>query len=216
MTTSPSDGSTLTGRYAELESHVADKVERIQKKYVNQDWNASRDAAASLAKLRRAVNMAPGSDPSVWRETLEGLPQQFQGPEDGPSAEERAVHAAITLFALHQQSQTAFYAHKRRQSFGHAASALAKQVGEDPVLRRFQTLATATAFEETVHHARAMIGQFRAKKIPLDYGGFAVDLARLQSQASADGVRLKWGRDYYFRSPASATDSDATPNGEEK
>lgn len=206
-------------RYTPLQEYVWKKVEVLQAKYTADACGS----AAPLARLRRAISSAPGSDPLVWQETMEGLPVQFVGRDDEPSREEHAVHAAITLFAMHQQSQSTFRAHKRGQVFGHAASQLGRAIGEPPVLRRFQALATATSFEETLTHARGLISQFRSQKISLDYGRFAVDLAKLQDPRSADRVRLDWGRTYYFApktetvgTDAAQSSGDAESNGEEQ
>ena len=214
--------SRLTGKYGALEEYVWDKVGKLQGKYIA----GSSSAVASLARLRRAVSAEPGSDPFVWQETLEGLPKQFVGDDQTVSLEERAVHAAMTLFAVHQQSKIDKM-HKPRISFGAAASKLAYATGmegkQNPaVLRRFQALGTATSLTESVTNARGLIGQFRSAGISLDYGRLAVDLARLQDSRSADTVRLEWGRAYYFKPDARGSEepepvnstTTTSPNGD--
>lgn len=181
-------------RLAALYDFVGGRVAQLQAKYLAN----ARGAAGELATLRRGVSAAAGADPATWQFTFDGLPRQYRGDDDRTTAEENAVHAALTLYALHQQSNSGTAMHKRGASFGRATSRLAKEAGEPGVLRRFHALGTASSFEETLHHARGLITQFRQKKIPLDYGQFAVDLACLQNVAAADGVRLNWGRDYYF------------------
>lgn len=209
----PKMRSRLTGKYGALEEYVWDKVGKLQSKYIA----GTSSASASLARLRRAVGTEPGSDPFVWQETLDGLPKQFVGGDDNVSTEERAVHAALTLFALHQQSKTDKM-HQPRVSFGSAASKLAYITGveakQNPaVLRRFQALGTAISLMESVTHARGLIGQFRSAGVSLDYGRFAVDLARLQDPRSADGVRLEWGRAYYFKPGKPGIEGTEIDNG---
>lgn len=204
--------SRLTGKYGPLEEYVWTKIEVLQAEYLA----GVSSAGASLARLRRAVSGEPGADPSIWDETIGGLPSQFLGGDLTVSTEERAVHAALTLYATHQQSKQEKM-HRRGISFGAASGKLGYAVSGTPgarspaVLRRFQALSTASSFGESLVHARGLIGQFRSEGIALDYGRMAVDLARLQDPRSADQVRLEWGRAYYFK----ATDPDV-PGPSEK
>lgn len=177
-----------------LRSYVATKVGVLQARYCRVDSTA----AASLARLRRAVTAAPGADPAVWGETFEGIPGGLIGRDDTPSHHEVAAHTAITLFAVHQQSKRDPM-HTTGIGFGQAVQRLAAagRSGDSAVMSRFQALGTATDFAETVYHARSLITQFRAANVQLDYGRFAEDLADLQVPSRADGVRLRWGREYY-------------------
>lgn len=199
-------------QYAPLEEYVWSKIEQLQARYIAQ----VQGSAASLARLRRNVTSEPGSDPLIWEETLAGLPLKYVGRDDAPTEVERAVHVAIALFALHQQSHFTFRAHQRGPSFGRASSRLAidERTSEPAVLRRFQALATASSLSETLVHARGLITQFRSAKVALDYGRFAADLAKLQRPVSANGVRLAWGRDYYYRPKTEKTTTEL--NGEHK
>jgi CRISPR system Cascade subunit CasB len=60
---------------------------------------------ATLAKLRRGIGKAPGSNPELWEATLEGIPEALIGKNGGPSYGEWAVHTALTLYATHQQGK---------------------------------------------------------------------------------------------------------------
>lgn len=179
-----------------LYTYVAMKVSVLQKRYHNGD----SAAAASLARLRRAVTATAGADSAVWTETFEGMPQSLVGRGDAPSRHEVAAHAALTLFAIHQQSKQVPM-HVPGIGFGAAVQKLArdhsKGDNEKAVMRRFQALGTATSFEETAYHARSLITLFRGEGVPLDYGRFAEDLAEIQIPSRADRVRLRWGREYY-------------------
>jgi CRISPR system Cascade subunit CasB len=189
--------------------HVHAKITSLQAAYLND----SATAAASLAKLRRAVNAGPGTDPSVWFETLDGVPTALLGRGDAPSPYETAIHASVTLHAIHQQSQRARM-HQLGYPLGRAVRLLTKRISgeavgnDNPVMRRFHALATASALPETTHHLRGLVMQLRGEAIPLDYGLLARDLRRLQDQRSASGVRLQWGRDYH------RLRSDPAPAGE--
>lgn len=207
-----------TGRHAALEVFVRGKIEPLQSAYLGA--RASAGASAALARLRRAATSAPGADPLVWGDTLEGLPETYHGPDGSASREEHAAHAAITLFAIHQQSRRTRM-HVRGYSLGQAVARLATVGAErdgsgslpknPAVVRRFHALGTATSIEETLHHARGLVTQLRSNDIPLDYGLLAVHLARLQHPGSADGVRLDWGRDFHFHRPVDDADTTSSP-----
>lgn len=195
------------GRYGALDDFVVRRVRTLQFAYLR----GESAAAASLARLRRAVGDEPGANPAVWQETL-GLPDQFVGRDEEPSRAERAVHYALTLYATHQQSQGQAM-HRGGYGLGRAARQLGAKpnASEQAVLRRFQALGTATSLAEAATHARGLVTQFRGAAIPLDYGQLAVDFVRFQDPRQIASVRLTWGRDYYRsyrddRESASAAD----------
>jgi CRISPR system Cascade subunit CasB len=166
---------------------------------------------AALAKLRHGVGLPPGADLELIGLTTAGLyPENARLPDD-PTDQEHAVYAAVTLFALHQQSHRGKRMHLPRYSFGRTARLLGKHSGADEaVRRRFNALGTATTWDELIHHARGLIQQFRAHDIPLDYARFAVDLLRLRRQATASAVRNAWGRDFYRAKTEDDTDDDTS------
>jgi CRISPR system Cascade subunit CasB len=193
--------------YRPLYDFVARRVSSLQEGYLDD----KPDDVAALARLRRALTADPGANPEVWAETLQRMPHQYIGKDVRVTRHERAVHAALCLYALHQQGRGERM-HAPDRSLGRSVSRLARDTGnEAAVRRRFQALATATNLDETLNHARGLITQLRAESIPLDYGLLAVDLDRLQQPERADGVRLKWGRDYYFK----AADGQGRPDEEQ-
>ena len=193
-----------------LERAVAARVGSLQGGAIR----GTAPTAARLARLRRALTADPGSDPDVWADTIGVLPAELLGRHDEPSQAEQAVHAAMTLYALHQQAQ-ANPMHVPGQSLGRAVQRLRRMTGEDqepdagPVLRRFHVLATATSFGETLHHLRGLVTVLRGEHLGLDYGRLAVDLRRLQSPQAAPAVRLRWGRDLYRSAAKPATTTEA-------
>jgi CRISPR system Cascade subunit CasB len=168
---------------------------------------------AALAKLRRGVGKPVGAVADLWQLTLEGVPLP---PRYGDEAtiNERAAHTALTLYALHQQSRSEPM-HRSGQSIGAAARILARRTtSSEATRRRFEALGTASTFEEVSHHARGLISQFRTHGIPLDYGRFADQLVGLLHPASADRVRLSWGRDFYQPTTDEFTTSQTDRTGE--
>lgn len=185
------DNETLTDRVRGL---VSRRATGLQTAYRN-DQSA---AVAELARLRRGVGRKPGQDADLLGTTIAGLYPDPSGLDDNPTPAENAVFAALTLFATHQQSHRGASMHRKDYSFGRSARLLGRHANaQDAVRARFTAVATATSWEETVHHARGIIQQLRTHAIPLDYGQFAVDLYHLQLPGFADGVRLVWGRHFY-------------------
>jgi len=214
----PGAPPTSHSRAEELRDHVTARVEALQRAYVDPRHGQNSWATGALACLRRAVGDEPGRDPAVWELVYDGIPARLVGGEDPRrsgeivvSTAERAVHASLTLYAVHQQSQRVGM-HRRDVGLGTAVRRLALATGaESAVLRRFHALGTAQSLTEVLHHARGLLTQLRAAAIPLDHGRLAVDLDRLQRTGHADRVRLQWGRDYYARRPQSApTEQDST------
>lgn len=162
---------------------------------------------ALLARLRRAVGKPPGWDPQLWELTLADVPGRIGS--DAPTAGERAVHTSITLYAVHQQSRSETM-HVRGYGLGRSVRLLASATqAESAVRRRFDAAATATSFDEVVHHLRGLVTQLRAHRVPLDYGHLADDLLQLQDPRTVDAVRLRWGRQYYRIDRDGAPDAPA-------
>lgn len=174
--------------------------------------NNSGAAVGALAKLRRAAGSEPGTDPAAWQVAFLG----YSIPEDDwpfPTYDEQGVYTAMTLFALHQQSKSEPM-HVAGPSLGTALNSLAHTGGDGPsesVIRRFNALVTADTPEETRWHLRSLVGQLRARGIPLDYGVLAADLAALagrRNKNESEGagrrrVQLRWSRDF-SRAPKTA------------
>ena len=202
---------------SELAEFVGSQVKKLQDSYVFGD---RRGSAAALANLRRSVSEGPGVNPDIWEVTLEGLPPMFVGKTDEATPGEKAVHAAMTLYAVHQQSKTAPM-HQGGPSLGRAMGKLAKAkatpgaaVASSAVKRRFDALVTSQSFEGLLFHARGLIQQLRAENVALDYGRFAEDLRKLQIPRFADSVRRQWGRDYsyeIFASKKSSSEVSSAP-----
>ena len=75
------------------------------------------------------------------------------------------------------------------------------------VARRFNQVATAENIEALVYYLRQMIQLFRSENIGLDYAKLAADLYDYQFPERAQGVRLRWGQDFYRR-PKAENDDD--------
>lgn len=185
-----SDPSFRCGRYV---------VRQIHQLLGADPGNPSPVSRALLAQLRQAESKEPGTVPSVWPITHEGLPDDLGEVE--LQRVERAIHVALTQFAVHQQSRSAAM-HTTDRSFGSAVRILARNSNaeephETPVYRRFTAMATSTSLPALLAHSRGIITQLRGEDIGFDYGRYADDLYYFQVPSTADSVRRRWGRDFH-------------------
>lgn len=181
---------------------VHGRICSIQNDYLSVERKAR--GARKLATLSHALLMPIGSNADAWSLEFEGLPAELVGKGAEPSWAETAVHATLTLYAVHQQGKTKpMHAPGVEHSFGAAVRRLVHrdkerysnlEKGEMP--RKFRAFITADSMEETLHHARQLVQQLRADGIPVDYARFAAQLYTLQNPYAADRVRLAWGREY--------------------
>ena len=186
------------------------------------DDNKSRRARGELAALRRGVSRSPGELPEIWELIRVEVPD---GAGDAPTWEEIAVHTAMTLYAVHQQSRTE---HMFSPGVG-LGSAARRLIGspdeENPSARaRFNALVTSTTVAELRHHLRGFVSLLRARGFALDHAMLADDVLRFQQPGGAKQVRLTWARQYYSLPaesqpadgtvPASDTDSTTAPTQE--
>jgi CRISPR system Cascade subunit CasB len=154
---------------------------------------------ALLAKLRKNIAQAPGSDSDIWAVTIAGVPGSPYG--DKATNQEWAVHIAVTLFALHQQGK-GNPSHVAGVGLGQAVARLDRLIGGpeegvSPVRRRFNAIVTSQDITELRHHLRGLVSQLRGADIPLDYGMLADDLLAFQDPNRADDVRRRWARQFY-------------------
>ena len=168
-------------------------------------------AVAAFARLRRGAGKAPGDLLDILEYTTVPWPVRT----DEPSPQEWAVHVAMTLHAVHQQSG-ASRAHSRNG--GDVGAALRRlhpgqsQDIPDPLLRRFRMLGTADSFGELVHHLRGAVQLLRAGGQALDHGLLADHLVRWRTDPSS--VQLAWGRSFFRTrrdTPTPTADSPDSP-----
>jgi CRISPR system Cascade subunit CasB len=181
-----------------VKAHVERQAGRLQAQLLE----GNPAARAALARLRRGAGKQPGEALDAMEYTvvqdLEPGPSHEATEQDGPTPADRAAHAALTLFALHQQSRGEKM-HVPGRRFGRALRSL--HSGPDPipehVLRRFRVIGTADTFAELTHHLRGAVQVLRAAGIPLDYGQLARELVIWQTDRGREQIRLAWGRDFF-------------------
>ncbi|WP_052269683.1 type I-E CRISPR-associated protein Cse2/CasB [Streptomyces sp. MUSC 125] len=239
----------LTGRVSSLPREAVSRtIDRLQAGY-RQDvpW-----AVAAVARLRREAGRDAHASPTAWGldhlEILSGLREERRVTEreerDGGSAapayfssaahvrqeereqrEDTAVHTAVTLWALHQQSLRDEPMHLNGWSLGRAVRRLAHGrtgvrdsgaavdgTGAEPtaervedasetVRRRFVRIGAASDTDVLATRLREMVLLLRSARIPLDYALLADQLLLWQDENRRDDVRRIWGRDFHRRHP---------------
>ena len=174
----------------------------LQNRYLHNE----AQARGQMAALRGAIAREPGEVPEVWELTQVKVPDNAG---DAPTWEEIAVHTAMTLYAVHQQSRTAPM-FRPGVGLGRAARELVGWDEENPsAQKRFNALVTSTTVAELRHHLRGFVSLLRARDIALDHAMLADSITRFQRPNGAKQVRLAWARQYYSLSPAG--DADAAP-----
>ena len=162
----------------------------MQKRYLDNESLGRAEVAA----LRKGANRAPGELPEIWELTRVEVPD---GAGDAPTREEIAVHTAMTLYAVHQQSRSECMFVPGR-GLGRAAHELVGTDEENPSARaRFNALVTSTTVAELRHHLRNLVSLLRSRGIALDHAMLADDIVRFQRPGGAKSVRLAWARQYY-------------------
>jgi CRISPR system Cascade subunit CasB len=195
----------------ELEQYVSKKITLIQKLYLSKGGNSN--ASRTLAMLRRAVSKNPGSIPDTWVVEFEGMPNSLVGRGENPSRGEWAIHGAMTLYAVHQQSlKVPMYQSGREYDLGASVRKLMQcenknnvPEGESKLPRRFSALMTVDSLSETLYYARQLMHQLRSCSIPLDYARFAGQLYDIQNPYKADSVKLAWGRSFEYSGTINST-----------
>jgi CRISPR system Cascade subunit CasB len=166
--------------------------------------NHPKPEGRDLADLRRGIGREPGTVPEMW-------PYYTSLRPNGELSERlRAEHAALCLFASHQQSQSTSM-HRAGIGLGNAMAVLRRsdKFSGEAVDRRFTAAATATSFTEIVAHLRGLVTQLRSlpKAQPLDYTRLVYDLLDWQDPEKTATVRRRWGSQY-FTDHRDASDTD--------
>ncbi|BCK56230.1 type I-E CRISPR-associated protein Cse2/CasB [Nocardia wallacei] len=212
MTTSTRETTTVERKYrlGDLGRFLDPRLTQLQDNLLR----GVPAARADLARLRRGVGKPVGDVPEIWNLTVGDMPdhvrwsrgESYPAVWDDATRTEQAAHAAMTLFAVHQQSMTV-RAHKPGTTFGTAVAQLKirKTANTEAVTRRFTALATAETVEEFLTHARGLITQLRGEGLGFDYARFADDVVALLTPGRQVTVRLAWGRDFH------RTTTESTP-----
>lgn len=203
-----------SGDQTTVKSYVTDKVKDI---YEQKEEKGSSLAIAQLAQLRRGAGNDPANNPGLWEivfgksKNTPNFPEHYKGKGDALSYEEQATYAAVTLFALHQQSRSQPM-HVPNFRFGTAVGQLVLQTSES-MKKRFDALLKARSESARRHYLRSLITLLRSEEIAFDYGQFAQDYMQLLNPEKRDAIILRWSRDFlYGYEPKKSKTSEETSN----
>lgn len=191
----------LKTRQSDIYRYVASRVSKLQSGYLS---DAGRgNAARQLAELRRSACKEPGSMPNTWSIEFDGCPESLVGTGQRPSEGEHAIHAALTLYAIHQQSQKqGMHCAGKEHDLGSAMRRYVhlnrggENLEDGELPRRFAAMVTAASIDEAVHYARQLIKMLRTEGIAIDYGRLAQQFLLFQNPYTRHRVLLEWGRGY--------------------
>lgn len=179
-------------------------------------------SVAAVARLRRGVGKPAEELPDLWG--LTGLDAIFQNDAIRDQDRERAAdaaHVAVTLWAMHQQSnrQTGMHTANGR-NLGEAVRRLMPPGNlDEPILRRFVQAGTATSSIALTGRLRDLVVLLKREEIALDYGVLADQIFQWHEPGGPSRVRRSWGRSFHAyqarasTAPATGTTPSTTPAG---
>ncbi|MGW2339475.1 type I-E CRISPR-associated protein Cse2/CasB [Streptomyces sp. NPDC001661] len=180
-------------------------------------------AVAALARLRRGAGREAGQLPDLWSLINTG-PLHQPAPGTRPFSEqelgyaEDALHTALTLWALHQQSRgTGMHQADRpanRRGLGAAVRRMMPANEIDEALqKRLVRAGTAPDLPTLAPRLRDIVLLLRREDIALDYALLAGQLYVWQRPGGPDVVRREWGRSFHARlgTPGAQTPASDTP-----
>ncbi|WP_405938468.1 type I-E CRISPR-associated protein Cse2/CasB [Streptomyces sp. NBC_00726] len=176
-------------------------------------------SVAALARLRRGAGQKLESCPDLWG--LVDTSPLYEPREDArelsePELEraENALHTALTLWALHQQSRRDAGMHERGdrgkpRGVGAAVRRMMKPDEIDDSLRkRLVRVGTAPDLPTLAQRLRDIVLLLRRERLPLDYALLAGQLYTWQWPDGPDRVRREWGRSFHARQVGEPTDGE--------
>lgn len=180
---------------------------RYWTRYIAADgtWREARDRppGEDLAALRAGLGREAGTVPAMWPYYRSKVDDHLARRGE-VSAEQRAEHAALALYGLHQQAKREPM-HQPEIRLGQALRRLHLRgdFTQDAVDRKVNAAATATQVSALLVHLRGLVTQLRTIGQPLDYDQLLADIWAWQRPDSRQRARRRWGLDYYGWSASS-------------
>ncbi|MFJ2060635.1 type I-E CRISPR-associated protein Cse2/CasB [Streptomyces sp. NPDC087908] len=198
--------TTTTGPslVVELVAQVAhQKIGGWQHGYLNDEAKA----VAALARLRRGAGRPAGQVPDLWdlidTQLLHDVRREGRPLSEGELGRaEDALHVAVTLWALHQQSRGTgmhqLHQRERPRGLGAAVHRLMPANDIDDSLRkRLVRAGNSPDLPSLAQRLRDLVTLLRREEVRLDYGLLAGQLYQWQWPGGADRVRAAWGRSFH-------------------
>ena len=161
-----------------------------------------------LAGVRAGTSLTSPRARAFWPVLMENMPNKYLA-STKPTFEEKAEYCAVRLYAINQQgNDVCIYSNEKSESdtFFVALKKLRykfiREKGKDgskALDRRIQALLSMSNFDGISNSLVQLekIGKANGFE-KIDYSQLAQDLFNLQySYESENGIRLKWGREYF-------------------
>lgn len=162
-----------------------------------------KNLKGNLAVIRNSVGKNYEDVTEVWPILFPLIPQEFLG--TGPlTYKEKALLVTLQLYAIGQQGSNKM-PDDESSSMG---SSLHKIRGERAASldKRFNTMLTATTFDEFTYHLRQIFKLGRSNSaFSVNFPALAEDLFWYQNGRNKQ-ICLKWARDYYRPVPSGEND----------
>ena len=162
------------------------------------DPNEKRGNPGKLAALRNSAGKKYEAAMEVWPLILPFMPEEFIGKGE-PTFAEKAIYITLQLYAIGMQGTAKNVdMDEQSNSMGESLNAL-RSNDSKAVDRRFNTLITASTFDEFAYHLRQIFKLVKSK------GSFSVNFPKLAEDlywyqlGKNKQVCLKWAKDYYRR-----------------
>ena len=152
--------------------------------------------AAYLAKIRNSIGKNFEEATDVWSIIFPFIPPKFLG--NGPlSCEEKSIFITLQLYANGQQGlNKVLVSNDKNKNFGSSLQQIKEQ---DSVAldRRFNTMLTATTFDEFAYHLRQIFRLAKSKEsFSVNFIKLSEDLFWYQNGKERN-ICLSWAKDYY-------------------
>ncbi|MEU5885011.1 type I-E CRISPR-associated protein Cse2/CasB [Spirillospora sp. NPDC047279] len=209
---------TATSQQLSVRSLVTDTAGRFIAELQRGFLSDRSIAVGALAQLRRGAGKLPSQTPELWGITGTDQLLQHELLADSETRAERAEAGhfiAVTLYALHQQSQRSPM-HRPKADLGEAVRRLMPRGDiEETIRRRFVRLGTAATADILAYRLREIVSLMRGAGVPLDYGRLAGQLYLAQTPDGMHQVRREWGRSFHTYKPDDTDQSSTQSPGAE-
>lgn len=150
---------------------------------------------AYLAAIRNSIGKNIEDSVNVWPILFPLIPKEFLN--DGtPSCGEKALFVALQLYAVGQQGLNKVSNNEKNISFGSSLQRV-KNENSASLDRRFNTMLTATTFDEFKYHLIQIFRLAKAKdNFSVNYFKLADDLFKYQIGGNKK-ICMSWAKDYY-------------------
>lgn len=152
---------------------------------------------AALAALRHSIGKSLGDAPAVWPLLLENMPEEFLSVNGRETKEERAIYAALQLYAMQKQGRRGKEKTDTVKNIGEALQKFRIGNGQAALDRRFVATLSAISFDIFLYQLRQLMQLAKAKgALPLDFAALANDLYWYQ-MGFQKKICLRWAEAYY-------------------